>query len=264
MPEFLTIAQLAQGFKVSEKVIRHAFKKLFKEGSLVEGEDFIREGYKDDLHFVYKIHPGRFAVRTHLFPTVAPVPPLDTQHTDTATYVGSTATKLDSTDEVPGSIVDSQEDDPATNAVSKDHDRGSNFATTTERRLAAEGNYLHEYLRAKDEQITLLREQIDDLKKQMEKKDDQIAFKDRLIEGSREDQSSARHLIQIMTERVVEMSKRALPSATHRESSGSNNRESATNFDSHHDDPATNAGNNDHDGGSNFATRPPEEGTFYI
>ena len=89
MEEFITISQLAQGLNVSERVIRHAFKKLLKQNKLIENEDYVREGYRDDLHFVYKIHPGRFAVHSKLLPTHPSVDNLATQFATTGTHMDS-------------------------------------------------------------------------------------------------------------------------------------------------------------------------------
>src|SRR5438094_10617955 len=70
--EFLTLHQLARELNKPEKVLRYKFKKLLKKNTLVEGEDFVREGYIDDKHFLFKINPIRFAQLTELVP--APLP----------------------------------------------------------------------------------------------------------------------------------------------------------------------------------------------
>src|SRR5712691_7007986 len=70
--EFLTLHQLSRELNKPEKVLRYKFKKLLKKNTLVEGEDFIREGYIDDKHFLFKINPIRFAQLTELSP--APLP----------------------------------------------------------------------------------------------------------------------------------------------------------------------------------------------
>src|SRR5437764_5198272 len=62
--EFLTLHQLSRELNKPERVLRHRFKNLLKKNTLVEGEDFIREGYIDDQHFVFKINPVRFAQLT--------------------------------------------------------------------------------------------------------------------------------------------------------------------------------------------------------
>src|SRR5438874_5739094 len=73
--EFLTLHQLSRELNKPERVLRHRFKNLLKKNTLVEGEDFIREGYIDDQHFVFKINPVRFAQLTEL----AAAPPPDSK-----------------------------------------------------------------------------------------------------------------------------------------------------------------------------------------
>src|SRR5882762_7374624 len=70
--EFVTLPQLARELNKPEKVLRYKFKKLLKKNTLVDGEDFVREGYIDDKHFLYKINPIRFVALTQLNP--APLP----------------------------------------------------------------------------------------------------------------------------------------------------------------------------------------------
>jgi len=70
--EFLTLHELSRELNKPERQLRHKFKNLLKKNTLVEGEDFIREGYIDDQHFVFKINPLRFAELTQLNPTPLP------------------------------------------------------------------------------------------------------------------------------------------------------------------------------------------------
>src|SRR2546423_14301954 len=70
--EFLTLHELSRELNKPERQLRHKFKNLLKKNTLIEGEDFIREGYIDDQHFVFKINPLRFAELTQLNP--APLP----------------------------------------------------------------------------------------------------------------------------------------------------------------------------------------------
>src|SRR5437764_6680971 len=81
--EFLTLAQLARELNKPEKVLRYRFKKLLKKNSVVEGEDFIREGYIDDKHFLFKINPLRFSQLTALSP--APTPDINGYQAGTKT-----------------------------------------------------------------------------------------------------------------------------------------------------------------------------------
>src|SRR5438067_13127330 len=70
--EFLTLHQLSRELNKPEKVLRYKFKNLLKKSILVEGEDFIREGYIDDKHFLFKINPLRFSQLTELSPVSPP------------------------------------------------------------------------------------------------------------------------------------------------------------------------------------------------
>src|SRR5215218_7847049 len=70
--EFLTLHELSRQLNKPERQLRHRFKNLLKNSALVEGEDFIREGYIDDQHFVFKINPLRFVELTQLNPAPPP------------------------------------------------------------------------------------------------------------------------------------------------------------------------------------------------
>ena len=58
--EFLTLHQLSREFDKPEKVLRYKFHQLRKQNKLNDGEDFIREDFIDERHFVYKINPVTF------------------------------------------------------------------------------------------------------------------------------------------------------------------------------------------------------------
>src|SRR5205823_4390931 len=89
--EFLTLHQLSRELNKPEKVLRYKFKNLLKKNSLVEGEDFIREGYIDDRHFVFKINPVRFTQLTEL----SPAPPPDTTGYQAGTNTGNSGYQVD-------------------------------------------------------------------------------------------------------------------------------------------------------------------------
>jgi hypothetical protein len=72
--EFLTLHELSRELNKPERQLRHKFKNLLKKNTLVEGEDFIREGYVDDQHFVFKINPLRFVELTQLNPAPHLIP----------------------------------------------------------------------------------------------------------------------------------------------------------------------------------------------
>jgi hypothetical protein len=70
--EFITLHELSRQLNKPERQLRHKFKNLLKQSTLIEGEDFIREGYIDDQHFVFKINPVRFVALTQLNPDPLP------------------------------------------------------------------------------------------------------------------------------------------------------------------------------------------------
>ena len=245
MDEFLTIAQLAQGFNVSEKVIRHAFKKLLKQQKLIEGEDYIREGYRDELHFVYKIHPGRFAVHSNLFPAPASVDNLATQFDTTATEVGSqSATHHPDSDSKVGSKPDDLGSNSATQRGSSDNRAVSDEGSSSARHESSRSEeYLEKFLASKDEQVGDLKEHLSDLRAQLAKKDEQLAQANTILTSMQEGQDMARDLIKMLGERVVDLSRRELPS-------GSRGNTLESNSATQHDELAT-----------HFATTPNHSAT---
>jgi hypothetical protein len=233
MDEFITIAQLAQGFNVSEKVIRHAFKKLLKQQKLIEGEDYIREGYRDELHFVYKIHPGRFAVHSTLFPATTPVDNLATQFATTGTHVDSKpATQHDDL----GSRFDSKHDDPGSKPATQpgsreDSRRAREDVDTLPRTESSKDNeILDKLFEAKDEQVVNLKEHVADLRSQLAKKDELLAQAQSMLSSMQEGQDSARDLIKMLGERVIDFSRHALPSGSKDSNPGSNRATQPDNF----------------------------------
>lgn len=58
--EFVTIHDLSRELNVPARVIRYRLVNLIAEGKLKEHDDFRRDDYKDDQHFVWKIQPHRF------------------------------------------------------------------------------------------------------------------------------------------------------------------------------------------------------------
>jgi hypothetical protein len=69
--EFVTLHDLAVTLDKPEKVLRYHFKNLMRKNALQEGVDFIKEGYRDEQHFIYKINPESFMRVSGLSP--APV-----------------------------------------------------------------------------------------------------------------------------------------------------------------------------------------------
>ena len=58
--EFVTIHDLSRELNTPARVIRYRLINLIADGKLKETEDFRRDEFKDDQHFVWKINPLRF------------------------------------------------------------------------------------------------------------------------------------------------------------------------------------------------------------
>lgn len=58
--DFLTIHQLSREFDLPARVVRYRLLSYLQAGKLNEGEDFRREYYKDERHFVWKVNPLSF------------------------------------------------------------------------------------------------------------------------------------------------------------------------------------------------------------
>lgn len=261
MDEFLTIAQLAQGFNVSEKVIRHTFKKLLKQKKLIEGEDYIREGYRDELHFVFKIHAGRFAVHSKLIPASSPVDDLATKFATTGTQVDSQSASQD-TDS--GSKLDSKPDELGTKSATQPGSQGINPAREeadvlprTESRK--ENELIEKLLESKDENVSTLKEHIGDLRSQLSKKDDLLAQAQSMIASMQEGQNSARDLIKMLGERVIDLSRRELPSGSNGTNLDTNTATRPNNFATKFATTSDDLGTNDEELGSQSATTPTDE-----
>ena len=74
--EFVTIHDLSRELNTPARVIRYRLIHLIMEGKLKENEDFRRDDYKDDQHFVWKINPITFMRATELKPA-APANQID-------------------------------------------------------------------------------------------------------------------------------------------------------------------------------------------
>lgn len=75
--EFVTIHDLSRELNTPARVIRYRLINLIAEGKFKEQEDFRRDDFKDDQHFVWKIHPLRYMQETGLKP--APPSTTDTK-----------------------------------------------------------------------------------------------------------------------------------------------------------------------------------------
>jgi hypothetical protein len=69
--EFVTIHDLSRELNAPARVIRYRLIHLIADGKLKEHEDFRREDFKDDQHFLWKINPLSFLRQTGLKPVTA-------------------------------------------------------------------------------------------------------------------------------------------------------------------------------------------------
>jgi len=58
--QFITLGLLAKMFDEQEITIRRAFKKLIKQGKLIETKDFIKANFLNERNFTYKLNPDKF------------------------------------------------------------------------------------------------------------------------------------------------------------------------------------------------------------
>ena len=228
--EFLTLHQLSRELNKPEKVLRYKFKKLLRKNTLVEGEDFIREGYIDDKHFLFKINPLRFSQLTEL----SPAPPPDTNgyqpDTKSDNNVYQVGTK---------SVINSDTRVPETDINVGNHQEIEHSNTQHE-------NYNQTVT---NEFIELMKEQLREKDKQLKEKDDQLRSKDKLLEQAQH-QAREKDNTQILAlSEIIRLNKKLLPPSP---------GESVINADTNEYQPGnhmdTNIGNNASEVGINMDT----------
>jgi hypothetical protein len=69
--EFVTIHDLSRELNVPARVIRYRLIQMIAEGKMKENDDFRRDDFKDDQHFLWKINPLSFLRQTGLKPVTA-------------------------------------------------------------------------------------------------------------------------------------------------------------------------------------------------
>jgi hypothetical protein len=190
--DFLTLHELSRELNKPERQLRHKFKNLLKTNTLKEGEDFIREGYIDDQHFVFKINPFRFAELAQLNP--APLP-------DTTGY----------------QVVNN----PDNNGYHVDN-KSVNNTDTTPQESGTNGGNQQPQINTSDTQeivldditndyIELLKEQLREKDKQLAVKDDQLKSKDDLLKLVHE-QAREKDNAQILAlGEIIRLNKKLLP-----------------------------------------------------
>ena len=190
--EFLTLHELSRELNKPERQLRHKFKNLLKKNTLVEGEDFIREGYIDDQHFVFKINPLRFSELTQLNP--APLPDQIVYHgannVDTNGYQvdNKTVNNTDTTPQESGTNVGNQQ--PKIN--------------TSDTQEIVLDDITNDY-------IDLLKGQLREKDKQLSVKDEQLKAKDDLLKLAHE-QAKEKDNAQILAlGEIIRLNKKLLP-----------------------------------------------------
>ena len=159
---------------------------------MIEGEDFIREGYIDDQHFVFKINPVRFAELTQLNP--APLP--DTTGYQVGNNVDNNGYQLDTK-----SVNNIDTTPPEFGTNGGNQQQQSNTSDTQEIVL---DDITNDY-------IDLLKEQLREKDKQLSVKDEQLKAKDDLLKLAHE-QAKEKDNAQILAlGEIIRLNKKLLP-----------------------------------------------------
>ena len=59
--DFLTLHEFSLHFDIPVRVLRYRLRQLLQAGKIIDGEDFRRDDYVDETHFVWKINSISFA-----------------------------------------------------------------------------------------------------------------------------------------------------------------------------------------------------------
>ena len=74
---FFSIHEISVEFDIPSRVVRYRFHQLRQAKKIAEGEDFLREDFVDDQHFVWKINPVSFMRETGLKPVTKAETPVN-------------------------------------------------------------------------------------------------------------------------------------------------------------------------------------------
>jgi hypothetical protein len=153
--EFLTLHELSRQLNKPEKILRYSFKKLLRSNTLVEGEDYIRDEYTDDRHFIYKINPLRFIEATRLNPVPLPDSPQETFDNNFVNNGYQFGTKLDNNFGTKEQEIDTKAQSPTASTVPPEAHQPPS------RDMVGDLiDVLRDQLKAKDEQIKTQAEQL--------------------------------------------------------------------------------------------------------
>jgi len=143
--EFVTIHDLSREFNVPARVIRYRLINAIAEGKLKEHDDYRRDDFKDEQHFVWKINPISFMRATALKPATL-VNPID----------NTMLTPVDKTDNQPLTTVNQGEEHDANSSgeLLPTVNQTANKTDTSEPSLAREMiDLLKEQIKVKDGQL---------------------------------------------------------------------------------------------------------------
>jgi hypothetical protein len=228
--DFLTLHELSRELNKPERQLRHKFKNLLKKNTLIEGEDFIREGFIDDQHFVFKINPVRFAELTQLNP--APLP--DTSGYQVGTNVDNNGYQVDNRS------VNNLDTTPPTSGTNVGNQQPQSSTLDTQEIVIDD---------ITNDFIDLLKEQLREKDKQLAVKDEQLKSKDELLMLA-QNQAKEKDNAQILAlSEIIRLNKKLLPPSAGEtvRNVDTNGYQSGTNRD-------TNFGNQPSDVDTNFGT----------
>jgi hypothetical protein len=190
--EFITLHELSRQLNKPERQLRHKFKNLLKQNTLIEGEDFIREGYIDDQHFVFKINPVRFVALTQLNP--APLP--DNNGYQVGNHVDNNGYQVDNKSV---NNIDTTPQEAGTNGGNQQP-----HSSTSDTQEIVLDDITNDY-------IELLKEQLREKDKQLSVKDEQLKAKDDLLKLAHE-QAKEKDNAQILAlGEIIRLNKKLLP-----------------------------------------------------
>jgi hypothetical protein len=225
--EFLTLHELSRELNKPERQLRHKFKNLLKKNTLIEGEDFVREGYIDDQHFVFKINPLRFVELTQL----NPAPPLDT-----------TGYQLDNNLDNNGYHVGTKSVNNIDTTPPESGTNSGNQQETSDAQEIVLDDITNDY-------IDLLKQQVHEKDRQLSVKDEQLKAKDELLKLAHE-QAREKDNAQILAlSEIIRLNKKLLPPSPNEtvRNVDTNGYQAGTNMD-------TNGGTKASDVDNNFGT----------
>ena len=164
--EFVTIHDLSRELNTPARVIRYRLIHLIMEGKLKENDDFRRDDFKDDQHFVWKINPLTFMRATELKPAAPvnhiddnlvtpvtnfdnkPIPPVNQPEINVGTAGGGSLPRVNQTGNNPAS------------GVNENGDKVDTKGPSLEREMI---DLLKEQIKVKDGQLHEQGEQLKDL-----------------------------------------------------------------------------------------------------